>query len=74
MTKPSHKTMVKYAVEAVREELRNPNHGRLSGYDRESVNFYVLQHFDGLDNSDEDHDLIEEAVREAERIVGVDEG
>ncbi len=72
--RPSKKALTYYALQAVRSEVANPAHGRLSSYNRQSAMVDVLNHFEALTNSDDDEDLIEEAVRAAELIVDPDGG
>jgi len=74
MTSERAKALMKYSIKAVRDELECPAHGRLSHYDRDAVMIDVLNHFDWLTNSDDDYDLIQDYVRDAELIVDPDGG
>lgn len=69
--KPTEKQLKTYAAKAVREEIADPYHGRMAGYDRDAAMVDVLNHFDGLTNDDDDRELIEDAVREAEEKEGI---
>jgi len=62
MTRPDIKAILRYAHVAVRDSYND----RIHGYDRQTAMHDVLNHFDGLTNSDEDEELITDAVREAE--------
>ena len=64
--RPTEKQLAAYALEAVKREVADPYHGRLSSYSRDAAMVDVLNHFEGLTNSDDDRELIEDAVREAE--------
>ena len=58
---PSYQSVLIYAKKAVKADADGPNH-----YDRQRVEHDILNHFDGLTNSDNDYDFIVEAIREAE--------
>ncbi len=60
-TRPSYQNVLKYARKTVSEQASSGDH-----YDRQRVEHDILNHFDGLTNSDDDYDFIVEAIREAE--------
>jgi hypothetical protein len=63
--KPTYSQVLKYARTAVKNEAERPLHGGY--YDNQSVLVDVVNHFDELTtDTEEDEDLIREAVREAE--------
>ena len=70
MQRPTFEETVAYAVKAVKSEYDEPNHGRLSSYDHQSVMNDVLNHFVGLTTSDEDEEFIREAVHQAQQQFG----
>jgi hypothetical protein len=59
--RPNYQSVLKYARRAVQDEANGGDH-----YDRQRVEHDILNHFDGLTNSDDDYDFIVEAIREAE--------
>jgi len=60
-SRPSFQNVLKYARKAVKEDAESGDH-----YDRQRVEHDILNHFDGLTNSDNDYDFIVEAIRQAE--------
>ena len=69
--RPSRKTVLAYARRAVRDEYENPNGW---SYDRQTVEHEILNHFDGLTNSEDDYEFIVDVIREAEAEVNEKEG
>lgn len=63
VTRPTAKQVLQYARKAVKDEAVKPSGW---SYDRQSVEHDILNHFDGLTNSDDDYEFIVEAIREAE--------
>ena len=59
--RPARTQVLKHAREAVRESAESRR-----GYDRQTVEHEILNHFDGLTNSDDDYEFIVDAIREAE--------
>jgi hypothetical protein len=70
-SKPSFKKILNFARTVVEWEYKTPTGW---SYDRQTVEHEVLNHFDGLTNSDEDYELIVEAIREAENEINARDG
>jgi hypothetical protein len=64
--RPSYEVVLRYARRAVRSEFEHPLHR--GDYDNAAAVVDVLNHFEGLTNSDEDWEFIRDAVREAEHL------
>jgi len=61
--RPTYKQVLSYARKAVLDEVAAPSRWF---YNRQAVEHDILNHFDGLTNSDDDYEFITEAIREAE--------
>lgn len=64
--RPSYAVVLRYARQAVRSEFEHPLHR--GDYSGQAAEVDVLNHFEGLTSSDEDWELVRNAVSEAERL------